>query len=86
MKIASFGVVPVVEPTVRPFYSRPFLVLKADRFADACFATLENAWLRSLPPVGNVDQYLDSTDALYPERAMRTMELLAPDQPPTPDP
>jgi hypothetical protein len=58
----------------------------ADRFADACFATLEDPWLRSLPPVGSVDQYLDSTDALYAERAMRTMALLAPDQPPTPNP
>jgi hypothetical protein len=82
----ALGVVPLVEPTVRPFYSRPFLVLMADRFADACFATLEDPWLCSLPPVGSVDQYLDSTDALYAERAMRTMALLAPDQPPTPNP
>lgn len=71
-------VAPVDEPTVRTFYSRPFLVLMADRFADACFAALEDPWLRSLPPVGSVDQYLDSTDALYPERARRTSPILAP--------
>lgn len=81
----ALGVVATVEgPTVRTFYSRPFLVLMADRFADSCFAALEDPWLRSLPPIGGVDQYLDSTDALYPERARRTGGMLTAEPRPTP--
>ena len=81
----ALGVVATVEgPTVRTFHSRPFLVLMADRFADACFAALEDPWLRSLPPIGGVDQYLDSTDALYPERARRTGGMLTAEPRPTP--
>ena len=71
------------EPTARTYYSRPFLVLMADRFAEACFAALEDPWLRSLPPLGSVDQYLDSTDALYPERARNTKGVLTPRPRPT---
>ena len=80
----ALGVVPTVEaPTARTFYSRPFLVLMADRLADACFAALEDPWLRSLPPTGGVDQYLDSTDALSPERARRTSGMLTAEPRPT---
>ena len=79
-RFTALGVVPTIEaPTVRTFYSRPFLVLMADRFADACFAALEDPWLRSLPPIGGVDQYLDSTDVLYPERSRRTAGVLTPE-------
>jgi hypothetical protein len=67
-----------VDPAVRPFYGRPFLVLMADRFADAYFDAVEDPWLRSLPPVGGVDQYIDSTDALYPDRARRSGAIHVP--------
>ena len=53
-----------VDPTVRPFHDRPFLVLDAGRFADALRAEVSDPWLRGLPPVGAVDQWIDSTDAL----------------------
>jgi hypothetical protein len=44
-----------VDPTVRPFYSRPFLVLEATRFVDACLARVDDPLLRSLPLVGGID-------------------------------
>ncbi len=69
------AVTDVQEPTARSFYGRPFLVLMADRFANASFRSIEDGWLRSLPPVGGVDQFIDSTDALYPERARLTGHL-----------
>jgi hypothetical protein len=72
----ALGVATVEEVTLRPYHSRPFLVLMSDRFADASFNAIDDDSLRSLPPVGCVDQYLDSTDALYPERARRTSGLL----------
>jgi uncharacterized protein DUF4037 len=56
---------PVVDdPTVRPFYGRPFLVLASDRFVDACLSAVTDATLRTLPLVGSVDQFVDSTDVL----------------------
>jgi hypothetical protein len=59
------------DPTVRPYHSRPFRVLHSERFVGSCLAEVSDPWLRSQPLVGSVDQFADSTDALYPERARR---------------
>jgi hypothetical protein len=65
---------------VRRFYGRPFLVLASSRFVDACLERVRDPWLRSLPPLGAVDQFVDSTDVLaYAARARRTRALLVPD-------
>jgi hypothetical protein len=53
-----------IEPTVRLFYTRPFRVIGAERFTDACLAQVEDEWLRSLPLTGAIDQWSDSTDVL----------------------
>jgi hypothetical protein len=53
-----------VDPSVRGFHSRPFRVIDADRFVDACLAALTDSWLRELPLVGSIDQACDSTDVL----------------------
>ena len=53
-----------VEPTRRPFYGRPFDVIAAERFVAACLDRVEDPWLRSLPPIGSIDQWSDSTDIL----------------------
>jgi hypothetical protein len=55
---------PPLEPTVRPFHDRPFLVLGAARFATALQATVGDPALRALPSIGAVDQRVDSTDVL----------------------
>jgi hypothetical protein len=47
---------------VRSFYGRPFLVIGATRFVDACLARIDDDLLRSLPLVGGIDQFSDSTD------------------------
>lgn len=60
----ALGLTEPVEPTARAFYSRPFRVLDAHRFAHACFDAVEDPLLRNLPPVGAVDQLTDSTDVL----------------------
>ena len=58
-----------VDPTVRLFYGRPFRVLKSGRFVDACLARVTDPWLKSLPLVGGIDQFADSTDVLsYTQR------------------
>ncbi|MER5943748.1 DUF4037 domain-containing protein [Streptomyces sp. NPDC001928] len=53
-----------VAPTTRPYHSRPFKVLRADRFTTALLARVSDPTLKDLPPVGSVDQFVDNTDAL----------------------
>ncbi len=66
------GLTEVVDPTVRNFYGRPFRVLDAGRFVEACRATITDPWLRSLPLVGAIDQFVDATDVLaYADIAQR---------------
>jgi hypothetical protein len=61
-----------VDPIARFFYDRPFRVLGAGRFVDACLEAIDDSRLRELPLVGSVDQFADSTDVLaYPARAAR---------------
>jgi hypothetical protein len=65
------AVTDAVDRTVRPYYSRPFLVIAATRFVDACLARVENPLLQSLPLVGGIDQLADSTDMATPGAARR---------------
>lgn len=58
------GLTAPVEPTRRPYHSRPFLVLHAERFSSALARTLTDPQLRDLPLTGSVDQWADSTDLL----------------------
>jgi hypothetical protein len=56
-----------VDPSARYFFDRPFRVLGASRFVDACLEQVRDSRLRELPLVGSVDQFVDSTDVLaYP--------------------
>jgi hypothetical protein len=66
------GVTRPLPPDVSPFHGRPFQVLGAGRFVDVCLAEVQDPWLRGLPLVGFVDQFVDSTDVLaYAGRARR---------------
>ena len=68
----GLGVTPPIDVHVRPFHGRPFLVLGCDRFVDACLTEVRDPWLESLPMVGSVDQFADSTDILsHGERPRR---------------
>lgn len=60
----ALGATKPVEPTVRLFHGRPFRVLGSARFVDACVKEVSDPWLRSLPLVGSIDQFADSTDVL----------------------
>jgi len=69
----ALGLTDPVDPTVRLFHSRPFRVLGSGRFVEACLARVEDAWLRSLPLVGGIDQISDSTDVLSEPQAARRL-------------
>lgn len=58
----ALGLTEPVDPTTRQYFGRPYEVLFADRFAHACKEKLADPWLRELPLVGSVDQFVDSTD------------------------
>jgi hypothetical protein len=67
------GITDPVDTTRREYYERPFLVLRAERFADACFAAISEPAVAGLAHgVGAVDQWIDSTNVLSaPRRARR---------------
>jgi hypothetical protein len=66
----DLGLTEPVDPATRPYHTRPYQVLHAERFADALSATIADPEIRALPLYGNADQAFDSTDALrFPDNA-----------------
>jgi hypothetical protein len=53
-----------VDPSVRPYHGRPFLVLHAERFAGALHRSIADPAVRGLPLLGTIDQVVDNTDVL----------------------
>jgi len=74
----ALGLTEPVEPTVRPFFDRPFLVLGAGRYVEACLARVRDPWLRSLPLVGAIDQFADSSEVVDPGVARRFRAVFGP--------
>lgn len=59
-----------VDPGTRPYHSRPFRVLRADRFTRALTARIKDPGVRELRTAGAVDQFIDSTEVLsHPDLA-----------------
>jgi len=73
----ELGLTDPLSPRSRPYYDRPFQVLDAGRFASALLATVTEPDLRRRLPVGAVDQFVDSTDALGRESVCRGAVELA---------
>jgi hypothetical protein len=73
----ALGLTQPLDTTPRGFHGRPYRVLGAERFAEACFATVADPKLRSLPPIGAVDQWSDSTDLVTPDGARAACALLS---------
>ena len=67
----ELGLTEPLDPRVRRFHERPFLVLDAFRFTDALRESIGDPAIRALPTVGAVDQYVDSADLGDPERLRR---------------
>ncbi|MFF4274044.1 DUF4037 domain-containing protein [Streptomyces sp. NPDC001536] len=64
----DLGLTAPVDPATRPYHTRPFQVLHAERFTAALRARITDPEIRSLPVTGAVDQFVDSTDVLsHPE-------------------
>ena len=64
----QLGITDPVDPATRPYHSRPFQVLHAERFTEALMARITDPAIGSLPTIGAVDQFIDGTDVLsHPE-------------------
>jgi hypothetical protein len=53
-----------LDPGLRPFFDRPYLVIGAERFTEALLATVQDRDLAARPLTGSVSQWVDSTDVL----------------------
>ncbi len=58
----TLGITPPLPERVSAFYSRPFQVIHGDVFVQAILAAMEDRELAARPPIGSVNQFLDSTD------------------------
>ncbi|PDP88457.1 hypothetical protein CQJ94_06630 [Glycomyces fuscus] len=67
------GLAAALDTRPRPFHERPWPVLDAARFTRALLAGITDPELAARPPVGAVDQFADSTDALTRPEVFRSL-------------
>lgn len=73
----GLGLAGPVDPRTRPYHSRPFRVLHAERLRDALLDSVVDPVVRGLPLTGAIDQFVDNTDALaHRMRSRRLAEAL----------
>jgi hypothetical protein len=77
----ALGVTQPVDARVRPFHDRPFMVLDAGRFAEACRQAIGDPAIRARGWLGSVDQVADATDVLSSVSAARQLLMPARSQP-----
>jgi hypothetical protein len=65
-----------VDASIRNYHERRARVLMADRFTEACLATVTDRELQDLPLIGAIDQVVDSTDVLETPRSYRRLAAL----------
>lgn len=71
------GVTKTLDAEVRTYHARPARVLMAERFVEASLEVVQDPSLRSLPLIGAVDQFVDSSEALQDPRLWRRLAAAA---------
>ncbi len=69
----ALGITDELDPAPRPYFDRPAQVLQAERFAEACLATVSDPQLKSYGLIGSIDQFADNTDVLSNPAAFRKL-------------
>ncbi|MGW6196842.1 DUF4037 domain-containing protein [Kribbella sp. NPDC055110] len=69
----ALGITDELDSAPRPYFVRPAQVLQADRFAEACLATVSDPQLKSYGLIGSIDQFVDNTDVLTNPSAFRKL-------------
>jgi hypothetical protein len=66
-----------MDPSPREYLSRPYAVMRADRFANALLNVVQGAELRRIPVrMGAIDQFVDNTDFIeHPETYRKVLAL-----------
>lgn len=73
----ELGVTEALEPEVRQFYGRPFLVPDSNRFVDALRAAITDPEVRAIEhEAGPIDAVSDNTDVLTRPRLWRSLRAL----------
>ena len=73
----DLGITEPLPTKVSQFHDRPFLVIHAERFADAIRAAITSEEVRVLPEhLGSIDQFIDSTDMLAYPRQFNQLKLM----------
>jgi len=73
----SLGETGPMDASPRAFFSRPFLVMRADRFANALLSAVQSEELRRIPVrMGAIDQFIDSTDFIEHSETYRKVLAL----------
>jgi hypothetical protein len=67
------GLTAPLDPATRPYYTRPYQVLDAGRFAGALTRVITDPVVLARPPIGAASQFLDSTPALGEPRYPRAV-------------
>jgi hypothetical protein len=65
-----------IDPRPRRYHSRPWMVLMADRFSEACLSAVSDPHLRHLTLVGSIDQAIDTAEVLADAGTARTLRQL----------
>ena len=60
----ELGLTEAVDTSTRPYFGRPFRVIRAERFTRALMERVGDGDIRGLPLTGAIDQFADSTDFL----------------------
>lgn len=73
----ALGISAPLPVEVSAFHERPYQVIHGDRFAESISAAITDEAVRALPPfVGNIDQWVDNTDALEQPRLIARLRRL----------
>ena len=69
----ALGITDAIDPSPRPYFDRPAMVLGAERFVEACLSTVTDPRLTRLGLIGSIDQFADNTDVLSSPGAYRRL-------------
>ncbi|MEV0788071.1 DUF4037 domain-containing protein [Kribbella sp. NPDC050459] len=69
----ALGITDELDPAPRPYFDRPAMVLGADRFVQACLATVTDEAVARHGLIGSIDQFADNTDVLSNPAAFRRL-------------
>jgi hypothetical protein len=69
----ALAIVPPLDPATRPYFTRPYRVLRAERFAAAARSAITDPELQALPLIGSTDQCTDCSDFADSTKAMAAL-------------